>query len=196
MNFGVNSRSALKLFENKKRWYRDNSPFEPSFYFGGRGRMRKFEKVKFSEFEKVFGSDRDLYDSIILPKRGTKASAGYDFFALDDIVIKSGEIVKISTGIKSSMEEDEVLLLIIRSSLGFKHNIRIVNQVGVIDSDYYNNPDNDGHIMIKLQNHGVNDFVIEKGKAFAQGLFMKYLLTDDDVANGERKGGIGSTTVK
>ena len=91
------------------------------------------------------------------------------------------------------MNEDEFLALLVRSSMGFKYNIRLCNQVGIVDSDYYNNPDNEGHMFIALKNEGEKIFTINKGDKYAQGIFQKYLLTDDDEATGSRTGGIGST---
>ena len=120
---------------------------------------RYFEKISFEQFSKDIKNDKELYESYSLPKRQTKYAAGYDFYALEDFIIKPGEIKKIPTGIKSNMEDDEVLLLIVRSSMGFKYNVRLCNQVGVIDKDYYNNSDNEGHMFIALQNHGEKDYV-------------------------------------
>ena len=153
--------------------------------------MRKFEKISFKQFAKDV-SEGD-YDGILLPVRKTKRSAGYDFISFLDITIKPGEVVKMPTGIKIMLEDDEFLGIFVRSSMGFKYNVRMCNQVGIIDSDYYNNIDNEGHIWIKLQNHGDSDYVIKKGDAFAQGIIMKYLVCDDDNSFGDRVGGIGST---
>lgn len=155
--------------------------------------MRGFEKISFAEFRKVFGDDKELYQEYNLPRRSSKHSAGYDFLAVKDYVIKPKEILKIPTGVKARMQGDEVLLIVVRSSIGFKYNVRLTNQVGVIDSDFYNNIDNEGHIFISLQNEGDKDYVIEKGEAYAQGMFMKYLLSDDDTAEGIRIGGLGSS---
>ena len=107
---------------------------------------------------------------------------------LEDITLKPNEIIKIPTGIKARLMEDEVLLIVVRSSMGFKYNIRLVNQVGVVDSDYYNNESNEGHIFVKLQNEGLETVSFKAGDRFAQGIFMKYLLTDSDLnLNMERK---------
>lgn len=158
--------------------------------------MRKFEKISFEQFKKDVVDDIDLYNNYLLPTRSTKTSAGYDFTILEGIVIKPKEIIKIATGIKASMNDDEVLLLIIRSSLGFKYNLRMCNQVGVIDSDYYNNPDNEGHIFIKIQNEGENDIILEKGSRIVQGIFIKYLILDQEKEiKVQRIGGIGSTNL-
>lgn len=153
--------------------------------------MRKFEKISEKEFLKDVSNGN--YEDILLPKRSTKNSAGYDFYSLYDFTIKSNEIVKIPTGIKVCMNENEFLGIFIRSSLGFKYNIRMCNQVGIIDADYYNNKDNEGHIFVCLQNHGDKDFVIKKGDRFVQGIFMPFLITDDDSTTSRRIGGIGST---
>ena len=73
-----------------------------------------------------------------------------------------------------------MLLLIVRSGTGFKYNIRLCNQVGVIDADYYNNPDNEGHLWIKIQNEDTVEHNFKKGDALVQGIFVKYLTTDSD----------------
>lgn len=153
--------------------------------------MRKFERISEKEFLKDVSNGN--YEDILLPKRSTKNSVGYDFYSLYDITIKPNEIVKIPTGIKVCMNENEFLGIFIRSSLGFKYNIRMCNQVGIIDADYYNNKDNEGHIFVCLQNHGDKDFVIKKGDRFVQGIFMPFLITDDDSTTSRRIGGIGST---
>ena len=120
------------------------------FYFGGK--MRRFEKISFEQFKKDVCDDKELYDSIELPKRSTKNSAGYDIRSIEHKTIKSGESVVFRTGIKVEMNEDEVFFIFDRSSFGFKYDIMLSNSVGVIDSDYYNNEDNEGHISIKLLN--------------------------------------------
>lgn len=156
--------------------------------------MRKFEKISFNQYQKDIGNDYELYCDYSLPSRKTKNSAGYDFEALEDFVIMPGEIKKIPTGIKACMEEDEVLLLIVRSSMGFKYNIRLVNQVGVIDQDYYNNIDNEGHIWLKLQNEGKVLYEVKKGDRILQGIFTKFLTVNDEENKKEiRTGGLGST---
>lgn len=91
-----------------------------------------------------------------------------------------GEIKKIPTGVKSYFGDDEVLFLIVRSSTGFKYNIRLVNQVGVIDVDYYNNSSNEGHMFVKLQNESDNEYTFKAGEALVQGIFTKYLATNSD----------------
>lgn len=153
---------------------------------------RYFEKISFEQFQKDVSNNKKIYKEYQLPERKTKFSAGYDFIAINDLVIKPGEIVKIPTGYKAKFLEDEVLMLYVRSSMGFKYNVRMCNQVGIIESDYYDNSTNEGHIWIALQNEGEKDFVIKKGDGYAQGIFMKFLTTNDTPVN-ERIGGIGST---
>ena len=157
--------------------------------------MRKFEKISFKQFKKDVSNNKELYEAYNLPVRKTKASAGYDFESLIDCTLKPGETKKIPLGIKAMFNEDEALLLIIRSSLGFKYNVRMCNQIGLIDADYYNNPDNEGHMWIQIQNHGINDFVIKKHDCLCQGVFINYMKVDnEEIIETERTSGIGSTT--
>lgn len=149
--------------------------------------MRKFEIVK-DECRKF----KD--EEIILPKRGTKGSAAYDFYTPCDIFIPArGKTAIIPTDIKAQMEEDEVLLLFIRSSIGIKKGIVLSNGTGVIDSSYFENPDNDGNIGISLLNTTDEDVIIEKNDRIMQGMFVKYLLTENDNTTNIRSGGYGST---
>lgn len=143
-------------------------------------------------FSKDISNDRNLYDNYELPRRATRSSCGYDFYAINDMVLHPGEIKKIPTGYKAKFNDDEMLMLVVRSSMGFKYNIRMCNQVGIIDSDYYNNSDNEGHMWVSLQNEGNKDFEIKKGTAYCQGIFVKYLTCGDEV-DVERESGIGST---
>ena len=154
--------------------------------------MRKFEKISEEQYNKDL-KEVCSYEDIAIPTRSTKHSAGYDFKSPIDFVLNPGESKKVPTGIKASMNEDEFLAIFVRSSMGFKYNIRLCNQVGIVDSDYYNNPDNEGHIFVKIQNEGKEAITINKGDRFAQGIFMNFLITDDDVAFGDRTGGFGST---
>ena len=142
--------------------------------------MRDFEKISFEQFCKDIKNDKELYNNYKLPTRDSKSTAGYDILLIEDIEIKPNEIIKIPTGIKSYYEEDEVLLIVVRSSTGFKYNIRLVNQIGVIDADYYNNKDNEGHIYVKIQNEGNATVKFKAGESLAQGIFMKYLTTNSD----------------
>lgn len=142
--------------------------------------MRNFEKISFEQFKKDVDDNRELYDSFELPKRDSNKTAGYDFSLLEDITIKPGEIKKIPTGIKALFNFDEVLLLVVRSSTGFKYNIRLTNQIGIIDADYYNNKDNEGHIWLSIQNESAEERCFSKEDSLVQGLFMKYLTTEND----------------
>ncbi len=144
--------------------------------------MRKFEIAK--GFEK---------EDVLIPQRATNKSAGYDLRTLDEYTLKPGESHIFKTGLKAKMEEDEVLLVFPRSSLAIKKGLRLSNSVAVIDADYYGNPSNDGHIMVSLFNFSNHEVKVEAQERIAQGMFVKYLTTDDDKATGERKGGIGST---
>ncbi len=156
--------------------------------------MRGFEKVSFDCFKNNAFDDKDLYESDFIPKRSTKKSAGYDIVSLEDYVLKPNTSYIFKTGIKAFMQSDEVLLIFIRSSIGFKYDACLSNNVAVIDSDFYNNPENEGHIQVKLINHGTKDFVIKKFDRIAQGVFIKYLTaTNEEDVLKERKGGIGST---
>ena len=153
--------------------------------------MTKFEKVSQVQFA-ADGGNAESYGKVILPKRGTSGSAGYDFFASECVTIKAGQSVKVLTGIRCAMPHDRCLLIFPRSSLGFKYRLALDNTVGVIDSDYCGAA-NEGHIMIKMTNNSGNDLIINEGAAFAQGIFINYGLTDDDDVNNSRVGGFGST---
>ena len=134
------------------------------------------------------------------PVRKTLHAAGYDFEAAEDTIIpsfkKGDSPTLIPTGIKAYMLDNEVLYLYNRSSNPKKKGLVLANSVGVIDKDYYENPDNDGHIMFAFYNFRDEDVLIKKGEAIGQGVFMNYLLTDDDDASGKRMGGFGSTDKK
>ena len=135
---------------------------------------------------------------INLPVRKTKYSAGYDVEAAEDVTIPSFEKgmnpVLVKTGIKAYMQDDEMLALYNRSSNPKKKGLILANSVGIIDKDYYENEDNDGHIMFAFYNVKEEDVTIKKGECIGQAIFQKYLLTDDDNAEGIREGGFGSTS--
>ncbi len=142
---------------------------------------RYFEKISFNQFQKDIKDDIKLYNEYKLPERKTNYSAGYDFFAVEDFELQPGEIKKVPTGYKAKFLSDEMLLIIIRSSVGFKYNVRMTNQVGLIDADFYNNPENEGHMFISLQNEGNQVFRVKKGESYVQGIFVKYLTCGDKV---------------
>jgi dUTP pyrophosphatase len=147
--------------------------------------MRYFEVVSDS-FRKNPGVE------IKLPTRGSKSSAGYDFYSPVDVVIQPNEMVMIWTDVKASMYYDNALLIIPRSSMG-KHPIMISNTVGLIDSDYYGNESTDGNIGFRLFNLGTTPYEIKAGDRIGQGIFIKYGTVKDDNTTTERKGGFGST---
>ena len=141
-------------------------------------------------FEKVSSKKND--PDVKLPSRSTANAAAYDFFSPVSFTIEPKEFVTIPTGIKAYFQPDEVLHLYPRSSTGFKHGIMLRNTVAVIDSDYYNNPSNEGELFICLYNMSDKTFSLEKGGRLVQGVFQKVLLADD-VVEEQRKGGLGST---
>lgn len=172
-------------------------------------RVAKFYKVSFEQYLKdycdnlfldennvnVIEEVRKIWDSIKLPKRATKDSAGYDFFAPTKILLYPNETVKIPTGIKCKIAEGWVLKLYPRSGLGFKYRLQLNNTVGVIDGDYIFS-DNEGHIFAKITNDTNENktVVVDSGDGFMQGIFVPYGLTVDDESDGIRNGGFGSTT--
>ena len=149
-------------------------------------KLRGFEFI--SQFDNVI--------DLKLPKRGTSKSAGYDIFAPFDITLQPNEEIKVPTFLKAYMQNGEVLLAFPRSGLGFKYYCRLANTIGVVDGDYYNNEDNEGHIFVKIRNEGNKTMTIKKGDGMCQMIFMPFLLVDgDSFDNGDtRKGGFGSTT--
>jgi len=171
--------------------------------------MNKFEKVSFSEYYNstkysalypIMDADIPLLENIMveykeikLPKRSTAKSAGYDFYAPVAFTLEPGNSIKIATGIKAQIDDNAFLALFPRSSLGFKYRLRLDNTVGIIDSDYYNNGNNEGHIFIKITNEGTTPLTVNAEDAFAQGIFIPFLKTVDDDTTEERVGGIGST---
>ena len=156
--------------------------------------MRKFEKISYDQFKKDFEDSKELYDKITLPVRSTKHSAAYDIKIMEEKTLHPGDSLAFKTGLKVCMNPDEVLYIFSRSSMGYKYDVSLTNCVGVIDSDFYNNEDNEGHFKVKLINHGDKDFEVKVGDRIAQGVFMKYLTVDDEEAiTNVRTGGIGST---
>ena len=150
-------------------------------------RVRGFEIVK--GFEK---------DDINLPMRKTKYSAGYDVEALEDVVVPAFKMGQkptlVRTGVKAYMPNDEYLMLCNRSSNPKKKGLVLANGIGIVDCDYYNNEENDGHIMFAFFNIKDEDILIKKGECIGQALFQKFYITDNDNANGKRIGGFGSTS--
>ena len=170
-----------------------------TFYKVRKTEFRKHMDKYFAEHENDENLDKlklnvTFHETDFLPKRATKGSAGYDFKVIGDYTIPAHSAVVIPTYVKCKIEPGWVLMIYPRSSFGFKYSARLANTVGIIDSDYYSNEDNDGHIMIKITNPSDNDIEIKHGDRFAQGIFMPFgITTDDSVVNGTRSGGIGST---
>ena len=169
-------------------------------------RIAQFEKVSLERFLNDFRKFRPdmseaeikaVYDGLLLPKRATQGSAGYDFKAPVSVTIPPKEQVLIPTGIRVRIKNGYVLMLFPRSSLGFKYRLQLNNTVGVIDSDYYY-AENEGHIFCKLSNDTYEAKTVEiaKGDAMVQGVFLAFGITEDDQASGIRTGGFGSTNKK
>ena len=163
-------------------------------------RVARFEIVSFEQFKSGFDNESEetikaYYDDLKLPKRATKGSAGYDFYAPFDITLAPRETIKVPTGIRVYMEENYVLKLYPRSGLGFKFRLQLNNTVGIIDSDYYYS-DNEGHIFAKITNDSNEGktVTLKKGEGFMQGIFVEYGITLDDDVEEIRNGGFGSTT--
>lgn len=155
--------------------------------------MNQSLKISQEQFDKDF-EGKARYSDIKLPKRATRLSAGYDFFAPFAFTLEPGQSIKIPTGVRVILDEDKFLLVAPRSSLGFKYRLQLDNTVGIIDADYCR-AENQGHIFIKITNDSLkqNTLTVKKGDAFAQGIIMSYFLTEDDDASALRSGGLGST---
>ncbi|MEY8410734.1 deoxyuridine 5'-triphosphate nucleotidohydrolase [Lachnospiraceae bacterium 62-26] len=167
-------------------------------------RIAQFYKVSFEQFKEgyqdAFGEAKEqdirrIYDEIKLPKRATRGSAGYDFYAPVSIRLKPGGTIKIPAGIRVKMDEGWVLKCYPRSGLGFKYRLQLNNTVGIIDSDYFYS-DNEGHIFAKITNDSKEGktVCINAGEGFMQGIFVEYGITKDDETVEIRNGGFGSTT--
>ena len=158
--------------------------------------IARFEKVSKEQFSKdlkdLLNMDDNFYDDIVLPKRATTGSAGYDFTSPIDFVIKPGEMIKIPSGIRCYIEEGYVLNIYPRSSLGFKYQMTLANTTGIIDADYYNAL-NEGHIIVALVNRGNKDIVIKKGDRVVQGIFLKFYTAEEEEVTNKRQGGFGSS---
>lgn len=156
-----------------------------------------FEKISYNQYRK----DNDNLDCIQefeiikLPERATEYSAGYDLFSPFYFELEVGETIVIPTGIRVKLDNDKFLLCVPRSGHGFKYRIQLDNTIGVIDSDYYDNDDNEGHIKVKITNDGKEGkkLIVNIGEAFCQSIILQYFLTDGDIVKTKRIGGTGST---
>ena len=147
-------------------------------------RKRGFEKI--NKYIKV---------DFPMPERKTKSSAGYDFCLPEEICLSPNKLAMVPTGIKAYMQEDEYLGIHIRSSIAIKKEVSLVNNEGIIDADYYNNPDNEGHIFFQIINLGPCAVKLQKGDRIGQGIIKRYYLADGDSLSvgASRIGGFGST---
>ena len=165
--------------------------------------MAYFTKVSFEQWKKDCGINglgdaelKEWYDAIKLPQQATSASAGCDFYMPFNLNFEAGSIFRIATGIRwvtdGEGDKGKVLLIFPRSGLGFRYGIRLTNTVGVIDADYCNS-DNEGHIIISLENPSSSNVQLPEGKAFCQGIVVNYEIPDGAESEAERSGGFGST---
>lgn len=180
-NFFQNKINEIMKGENMEY----SNQFEAPVKFG----ILEEEKVS-RKFYPVKNAPADT----VLPKRKTAKSAGYDFVLPCDVRLNPRSVSAIiPTNVKASMPDNEVLMLYIRSSIGIKHHVTLANGTGIIDADYFSNPDNDGNIGICLQNNSDEIVSFRKGERIMQGIFVKYAVCDGDETNEVRKGGFGST---
>ena len=168
--------------------------------------MSKFEKVSYEQWKADCGVKglpedelRKWYDAIKLPHQATAASAGCDFYMPFSLNLAAEGKFRIASGIRwvtdggeGSLDRARVLLIVPRSGLGFKHGIKLSNTIGVIDADYCDS-DNEGHIIVSLENPSDHDVMLEAGKAFAQGIIVQYEIPEGAANDAARNGGFGSS---
>ena len=154
--------------------------------------IAKFLHVSEGQYAASALPDALPLSAIPLPARATAGSAGYDFICPADVTLQPGEAITIPTGIRCEMQPGWVLMIFPRSGLGFKHQVRLANTVGVIDSDYFHAA-NEGHIMVRIVNGGDHAVSIAKGERFCQGVFLPHGLAEEDEVLADREGGFGST---
>ena len=147
--------------------------------------------MKFEKISKYLDND-----DVILPRRATAHSAGYDLRAAEDILVPArSKPVLVPTGLKVKLDPGYYLSISARSSLALKRKIIVPNAPGIIDADYYNNESNEGHIFVQLLNLDEKMHEIKKGEAIAQGIILKYHTVENDDSEGVREGGFGSTGI-
>ena len=154
--------------------------------------MARFEKISKENFYKHYDPNKFKWDDLKLPKRATVASAGYDFYMPFEADLQPNETLMVPTGICVSLDAFTFLMLVPRSGLGAKKRLRLNNDVGIIDPDYYHSS-NGGHIMAYITNEGNENIHLEKGQAFMQGIIVPFTITCDDDTTAKRDGGFGST---
>lgn len=154
--------------------------------------IAKFLHVSVAQYTASALPDAMPVSTIPLPRRATAGSAGYDFICPADVTLAPGEAVTIPTGIRCEMQTGWVLMLFPRSGLGFKHQVRLANTVGVIDADYFHAA-NEGHIMVRIVNGSDHPVNIARGERFCQGVFLPHGLAEEDEVLADREGGFGST---
>ena len=161
-------------------------------------KVAKFEKISYDQWHKDFG-DNDQHsfdavlDEIVRPTRATKGSAGYDIHSPYAIDLEPNQDIVVPTGLKCKIANGWFMGAFPKSGLGFKYYVRLANTIGIIDEDYYNNEKNEGHIYVKIRNESNETLHVDAGKGICQMIFIPYGITEDDDADGIRKGGIGST---
>ncbi|MBR4609016.1 MAG: deoxyuridine 5'-triphosphate nucleotidohydrolase [Erysipelotrichaceae bacterium] len=159
-------------------------------------KIARFAKVSPEQFEsdanKLLPGHETDYDGIVLPKRATSGSAGYDFYSPFTISLKPGESIRVPSGIRCRIDDGYVLEIYPRSSLGFKYQMGLLNTTGIIDADYYN-ADNEGHIIVGIVNRGDKTLLINAGDRFVHGIFKRYYLAEETEIDTLRHGGFGST---
>ena len=142
-------------------------------------------RIKFEKVSRV--------DDIIMPERATQYSAGYDFYAPEDVILPAKSLTRVMTGVKCELVPSAFIMLANRSSNPSKKNLFLANGVGIIDADYYNNPDNEGEIGFEFYNNSDEDVEIKKDEKIGQGVICHWIKEDEDNATGSRAGGFGST---
>ena len=167
--------------------------------------MSHFEKVSYEQWKADCGikglPDAELrkwYEAIRMPSQATAASAGCDFYMPFNLNFEAGSKFRIATGMRwaaGAEDRDKVLLIVPRSGLGFKYGIRLSNTIGVIDADYCDS-DNEGHIIVSLENPSNENIQLEEGKPFVQGIVVKYEVPEGAESDAARNGGLGSTDKK
>lgn len=185
------------MFCTEKQWETCESEkmtCKGCYYYNDKNKEENIMSRKFEYVDRVLSNGHDtLTPKFNLPKRSTKNSGGYDFFAMEDFVLEPNKIAYVPTGVKVKMLDDEILVIANRSSNPKKKGIVLASGINIIDADYYGNADNDGEISLILQNITSEPIKISKGDKTVQGVFIKYLKTDNDDSNVERTSGIGST---